>query len=577
MFCLRWAAKYPWLIFFTVLPALLVPLDHAVQPYFLKKIIDCVSILSGHEVMEKVLPYAIGYLLCSVFWELSWRLHSYFSNYKYNPQLRRDIFLDTVRGLFGKSYRFYQNEMSGKLTKRAMDLSDYPITMLFQILNRGVLRTLSLIGSMVALFLCQKIFGLIMVAWCIGIGIVVYVFLPKIIKASEEFSEQGSVINGEINDVFTNITSVKFFANWKAEDAILKRSANLGLVKERKMERLYTLLFSGASIGFFALQGLLLYFLLKLKVLNSITPGDFALVMAINFTVIQNIWDSTFDLMEFIKHVGKTQQALKSLYAEVEVLDKPNAKDLVVRSGEIVFDKVCFRYDKDLPETFSNFSCTIKPGEKVGLVGQSGAGKTTFVNLLLRTYDVQSGFISIDGQDISVVKQDSLHRAIATIPQDPSLFHRTLYENIAYGDPESTTEQVYEAARRAEAHEFILATEDGYNSMVGERGIKISGGQRQRIAIARAFLKNAPILILDEATSALDSVTEREIQSSLWRLMQGKTCIVVAHRLSTLVDMDRILVFEKGTIVQDGSHAELSKQEGAYKTLWDTQVNGFIL
>jgi ATP-binding cassette subfamily B protein len=222
-----------------------------------------------------------------------------------------------------------------------------------------------------------------------------------------------------------------------------------------------------------------------------------------------------------------------------------------------------------------NVGCTIEPGQKVGLVGESGAGKTTFINLLLRTYDIQDGEITIDGQNIAQVTQDSLHQNIGVIPQDPSLFHRTLFENIHYGAPEKNSELVYEAAKLASAHDFIVNTENKYGTLVGERGIKLSGGQRQRIVIARAFLKNAPILILDEATSALDSMTEREIQSALWKLMQGKTCIVVAHRLSTLIDMDRILVFDEGKIVQDGTHADLCKQEGIYKNLWNTQMNKF--
>lgn len=246
-----------------------------------------------------------------------------------------------------------------------------------------------------------------------------------------------------------------------------------------------------------------------------------------------------------------------------------------VTQGQIFFDKVKFCY-MGSEALFKNKSVIIEPGQKVGLVGYSGSGKTTFVNLILRLYDATEGLILIDGQDIKEVTQDSLRANIGMIPQDPSLFHRTLMENIRYGRINATDEEVIEAAKKAHAHDFIINLPEGYNSLVGERGVKLSGGQRQRIAIARAILKNAPILLLDEATSQLDSVAESYIQESLWRLMQNKTTIVIAHRLSTLLHMDRILVFEEGQIIEDGTHSELLERNGQYKSLWDAQVGGFL-
>ena len=265
----------------------------------------------------------------------------------------------------------------------------------------------------------------------------------------------------------------------------------------------------------------------------------------------------------------------------LEILDKPNAITLNCTHGQITFDNVQFHY-KGTEPLFQNKSIEINAGQKVGLVGYSGGGKSTFVNLILRLYDVTDGAIMIDGQDIRDVNQDSLRENIAMIPQDPSLFHRSLMENILYGRIDASDEEVIEAAKKAHAHEFITMLPQGYDSLVGERGIKLSGGQRQRIAIARAILKNAPILILDEATSQLDSVTESLIQESLWELMQGqtdtsgKTTIVIAHRLSTLLDMDRILVFDKGKIVEDGTHSKLLAKAALYKSLWDAQVGGFL-
>jgi ATP-binding cassette subfamily B protein len=259
----------------------------------------------------------------------------------------------------------------------------------------------------------------------------------------------------------------------------------------------------------------------------------------------------------------------------IEIQDMPGAKDLVVRKGEIVFSQVHFRY-KNAEPLFENKSVTIEPGQKVGLVGYSGGGKTTFVNLILRLYDVTGGHILIDGQDIKEVTMDSLRTNIGMIPQEPTLFHRSLMENIRYGYLDATDEEVIAASKQAHAHEFIEKLPKGYHSLVGERGVKLSGGQRQRIAIARAILKDAPILLLDEATSQLDSITEKYIQNALWQLMKEKTTIVIAHRLSTLLNMDRILVFDNGKIIEDGNHQELLAKGGHYKALWDAQVGGFL-
>jgi ATP-binding cassette subfamily B protein len=281
------------------------------------------------------------------------------------------------------------------------------------------------------------------------------------------------------------------------------------------------------------------------------------------------------EILRFSKEVGNCRQALNIIVEPHEIQDHPNASDLLVTQGQIVFDKVQFQYQNTEP-LFENKTVTILPGQKVGLVGHSGSGKTTFVNLILRLFDVSQGTILIDGQDIKKVTQQSLRKNIGMIPQDPSLFHRTLFENIQYGRFEATSDEVITAAKQANAHEFIMHLPKGYESLVGERGVKLSGGQRQRIAIARAFLKNAPILILDEATSQLDSVTEQNIQESLWQLMQNKTTIVIAHRLSTLLHMDRILVFEKGRIIEDGTHQALLAQAGRYSSLWAAQVGGFI-
>jgi ATP-binding cassette subfamily B protein len=281
------------------------------------------------------------------------------------------------------------------------------------------------------------------------------------------------------------------------------------------------------------------------------------------------------ELPHFFRELGIVHQAMEILALEPEVQDHPKAKALKVSNGEIIFDRVTFRYPGQAA-IFENKSLTIRAGEKIGLVGFSGSGKSTFVHLMMRLYDLQGGRILVDGQDISLITQDSLRENIAFIPQETTLFHRSLMDNIRYGRLDASDAEVMEAARLAHCHEFIENLPEGYATECGERGIKLSGGQRQRIAIARALLKNAPILLLDEATSALDSATEKVIQDSLDHAMEGRTCVVIAHRLSTLHRMDRILVFHHGELIEEGTHRQLLKQQGHYAHLWALQSGGFL-
>jgi ATP-binding cassette subfamily B protein len=323
------------------------------------------------------------------------------------------------------------------------------------------------------------------------------------------------------------------------------------------------------------LQGFNFYFLLKGRQEGWISVGDFALVIILNISISDILWQVMKEFSQFSKILGNIQQALNVILAPVEVKDKDTAKPLKLTHAKITFNNVSFCY-QNTPPLFNNLSVTIKPGEKIGLVGYSGSGKSTFVNLLLRIYEVTDGNILIDDQNINDVTQQSLRDIISIIPQEPTLFHRSLSENIGYGCLNATEEEIIIASKLANAHDFIVNLKDDYDTMVGERGVKLSGGQRQRIAIARAILKNAPILILDEATSQLDSFNENLIQNSLAKFMNNKTTIVIAHRLSTLLSMDRILVFHEGKIIEDGSHRTLLKLNGKYKELWDSQIGGMI-
>jgi ATP-binding cassette subfamily B protein len=328
------------------------------------------------------------------------------------------------------------------------------------------------------------------------------------------------------------------------------------------------------------LNGLLLIFGMLFTLLYGwerqwVTLGDFTQVMMQAVWLLGWMWYITFQLTTFIRERGTVANALILIQQSHGLTDQSQAAPLNITRGEIQFDEVRFAYQKNR-NVFNRLDLTIPGGQKIGLVGYSGAGKSTFVNLILRFYDIKSGRILIDRQNIAEVTQDSLRSQIAMIPQEPSLFHRSLMENIRYGRLGASDEEVIQASKLAHCHEFIEKLDEGYSALVGERGIKLSGGQRQRIAIARAMLKNAPILILDEATSSLDSVTEKLIQESLHLLMQGRTTIVVAHRLSTLSDLDRIIVFDKGMIVEDGTQEQLLNMNGHFAKLWAMQTEGFL-
>jgi ATP-binding cassette subfamily B protein len=308
---------------------------------------------------------------------------------------------------------------------------------------------------------------------------------------------------------------------------------------------------------------------------GGMSVGEFAMAASLSLLLIEQARGLSRRFLDFFEYVGNISDGVSIIVRPHEVIDHRNARQLDVHSGKIEFRHVDFSYTGGKP-VFKDLCVSINPGEKIGLVGFSGSGKSTLVNLALRLFEPQSGSILIDGQDIQTVSQDSLRASIAMIPQDPMLFHRTLMENIRYGRLDASDDEVIEAAQKAHAHEFIMDTEDGYESLVGERGVKLSGGQRQRIALARAILKHASILLLDEATSALDSITERYIQESLAYLMADKTVIVIAHRLSTLSHLDRILVFHEGLIVEDATHEELLASGGHYAKLWSMQAGGFL-
>ncbi|HEY4214948.1 MAG TPA: ABC transporter ATP-binding protein [Steroidobacteraceae bacterium] len=395
---------------------------------------------------------------------------------------------------------------------------------------------------------------------------------PYAVKAAAMRSET----TGKVVDAVANLTSTRLFARLRYERDYLDTQLSRELKAQRKSswysERVRWFQYSAAA----GLKIGVLWLALRLWARNQITVADFVVAATTALLIINEARNLSRRFLEFFEYIGNVSNGVNTIVQPHEIMDRPAAVSVPIRHGLVEFRNVTFGYSPD-QLVFRNLSVTIPPGQRVGLVGYSGSGKSTFVSLMLRLYDPQQGQICVDGRDIRDLSQESLHSQLSLIPQDPNLFHRTLLENIRYGRLEASEAEVVEAARKAHADGFISQIKDRYDSLVGERGVKLSGGQRQRIAIARVVLKNAPILILDEATSSLDSVTEQAIQQTLEEVMKGKTVIVVAHRLSTIAHLDRILVFDQGRIVEDGSHAQLLAQGGAYQRLWSRQAGGFLL
>ena len=384
-----------------------------------------------------------------------------------------------------------------------------------------------------------------------------------------------SETTGIIVDSVTNLTSSRLFARLGFERRYLNDQLKRELREVRKSnwysERIRWFQFISAAI----LKIGTLYYSLSLWSQGKIAAADFVVATSLSLLIISEARNLSKRFLEFFEHIGNVANGVHTIIQPHEIIDRDNAINHAITKGSIEFRQVYFSYSSE-KTVFTNLSVTIQPGERVGLVGFSGSGKSTFVNLILRLFDPQSGQILIDGVNIKDMTQEALHSQISLIPQDPSLFHRTLLENILYGRLEASEAELIEAARKAYADDFIAQMKEGYDSLVGERGVKLSGGQRQRIAIARVILKDAPILILDEATSSLDSITEKAIQDTLDSAMNGKTVIVVAHRLSTIAHLDRILVFDRGRIIEDGTHSNLLAKGGAYYRLWQMQASGFL-
>ncbi|MCS5587885.1 MAG: ABC transporter ATP-binding protein/permease [Porticoccaceae bacterium] len=484
------------------------------------------------------------------------------------------------RYLLSQSYGFFQNEFSGRIATKVMQTALAVRDTVMKLLNVILFLIIYLATTLILVASADPRLCLPLLVWLLVYIFVQRHFVPRMKNIAMLQADARSLMTGRIVDSYTNIITLKLFSHSAREAAYVKDGMSEFLDTVHPQMRLVTKL----NIYLWTLNMLLVFSTAALGIYlwtqSAVTPGAIAIVMSLSIRLIGMSHWIMWEIGSLFENIGTVQDGINSISIPHAVTDSETATELVVDKGEIRFDAVDFTYNED-EKVFDKLDLTIVAGEKVGIVGRSGAGKSTLVSLLLRFFDIQSGALSIDGQNLSNVTQESLRDNIAMVTQDTSLLHRSLRENIMFGRPDASEEQMIAAAKQAQAHEFILNLRDnkgrrGYDAHVGERGVTLSGGQRQRVAIARVLLKDAPILVLDEATSALDSEVEATIQQSLNQLMEGKTVIAIAHRLSTIAALDKLIVFDQGKIVEQGTHQQLLAKNGLYAKLWSHQSGGFL-
>lgn len=570
--------KHKSKVIFMIVLMMISGLTTAIDSILLQKLIDQIEAYSyqneqGFNITGMLFKWVVIYTL---WWESSnllWRAYDYLY-IKTIPQIKAQVIEELYDYVQHHSHAFFQDKLAGEIAGRITEGSR-SLEMIFVHLNEEILRKFStIIFAFIAIYLVNKTIASIFLTWLVVFISISLYFARNIHHYSEIYSHNKAIISGKLVDAIANISVVRMFTSYKFERKYLREQTRQAINSNKNMlwfmfKLKYALWVSGTIMIV-----TMIYHIIALKASGIITIGQCVLIITICITIAEDIWDLTKEFGDVFEQMGSFSQTI-SLLEQYKITDAKDAKNLIIKEPSIEFQNVTFYY-QNKKNVFCNESIKIKPYQKVGLAGFSGSGKTTFTNLIARLFDIESGKILIDNQDIKEVTQESLRKNISIIPQEPILFHRSIIENIKYGSEDATEEQVISSAKAAYIHDFIIKLPEGYNTICGERGANLSGGQRQRIVIARALLKNAPIVILDEATSSLDNLTELLIQKSLRKLMKGKTVLVIAHRLSTLLTMDRILVFDNGHIVEDGTHDQLKEGGKLYQQLWEAQRDGSI-
>ena len=571
----RHLREYPFALLLVVLGIIAIQAGDLIAPLYLRKFFNILATNSPNDTATAALLGILG--VVGFFWMIRWignRLE-HFTNVFLESRVMARVFESSFEYLLGHSYDFFASRFAGSLTHKVSKFARAFEIMFDSIMLQFVPTFLFVMGATIILFFRHHALGEALGIWSI-LFVIFQVYVAKLrqpIRAERAAAD--TRVTGSLADAISNHATIMQFSGVQHEK---KRFHSIVELWRRATIRTWftdAVVWSALGIFIIGIQLGLLYGALLLWRKGLVTVGDFVLIQAYLLTVFDRLININRELRRFFDAFADASEMVELLDTEHEIRDQKGAEVLQVKAGAISFQNIEFHFNPDRL-VLENFNLEIPSHQKTALVGPSGAGKSTITRLLLRMFDLQAGQILIDNQDIAKVTQVSLRDAISFVPQEPILFHRSLAENIRYGRRDASDEEIFEAARKAHCHEFISTLPDGYNTFVGERGIKLSGGERQRVAIARAILKDAPILVLDEATSSLDSESEALIQDALETLMQGKTVIVIAHRLSTIMKMDRIVVLERGKIVAEGTHRELVEHGGLYQKLWEIQAGGFL-
>ncbi len=545
----------------------------SLQPWFLKRLFDLLEQNAPTTATIAIFLPVILLLFAakSVAW-LCWRLMAVLNN-RFQPAVMRDLERSAFEYLLGHSHQFFVDNFAGSLVKRVGRLSRAFERLADEVTFRFVPVTIVLASGFVGLALQYPILAAIFIAWTAAYLAFNWWASKWAVAIDIERARLDSEKGGALADAISNAVTIKLFPSVHYETGRFDEAlARFSRAQTRSWDR-HEWIFAIQAGLMIAIDTVLMAIGVMLWLRGSLTLGDLAFIQSYLVLVFAKLWEVARSFRHVFDSMADGKEMVEIMRLPHSVRDRRNARALRVRRGKIDFKDVWFGFGRR--PILERFSLSIRPGQKIALVGPSGAGKSTITKILFRFFDVREGKILIDGQDVAGVTQDSLRENVSLVPQEPVLFHRTLMENIRYGRRDATDEEVIEAARRAHCDEFISSLTHGYDTFVGERGVKLSGGERQRVAIARAILKNAPILVLDEATSSLDSESEALIQDALRELMRDKTVIVIAHRLSTIMEMDRIVVIEQGRVASTGTHRELLREKGTYSKLWNIQAGGF--